>query len=84
MFPLFGGHPLDVKETGRGSNKEYEEYQQYQTDKLYGRILTPDGLGAVCAGMDNDPEKIGIRMLEMLVKFRNEGIVERRLAPMSR
>ena len=25
------------------SNKEYEKYQQYQTDKLHGRILTPDG-----------------------------------------
>ena len=37
------------------SNKEYEKYQQYQTDKLYGRILTPDGLRVVCAGLDNDP-----------------------------
>ncbi len=53
------------------SNKEYEKYQQYQTDKLHGRILTPDGLRIVCAGLDNDPEKIGIHMLEMLVKFRN-------------
>jgi hypothetical protein len=26
------------------SNKEYEKYQQYQTDKLHGRILTPDDL----------------------------------------
>ena len=34
------------------SNKEYEKYQQYQTDKLYGRILTPDGLRVVCAGLD--------------------------------
>ena len=51
-------------------------YQQYQTDKLHGRILTPDGLRVVCAGLDNDPEKIGIHMLEMLAKFRNEGIVD--------
>ena len=58
------------------SNKEYEKYQQYQTDKLYGRILTPEGLRVVCAGLDNDPEKIGIHMLEMLAKFRNEGIIE--------
>ena len=36
------------------SNKEYEKYQQYQTDKLHGRK----------------------HMLEMLAKFRNEGIVE--------
>ena len=58
------------------SNKEYEKYQQYQTDKLHGRILTPDGLRIICAGLDNDPEKIGIHMLEMLAKFRNEGILE--------
>ena len=30
----------------------------------------------VPAVMDNDPEKIGIHLLEMLAKFRNEGIVE--------
>ncbi len=58
------------------SNKEYEKYQQYQTDKLHGRILTPDGLRVVCAGLDNDPEKIGIHMLEMLAKFRNEGLFD--------
>ena len=58
------------------SNKEYEKYQQYQTDKLHGRILTPDGPRVICASLDNDPEKIGIHMLEMLAKFRNEGIVE--------
>jgi hypothetical protein len=54
----------------------FEPYQQYQIDKLHGRILTPDGLRVICAGLDNDPEKIGIHMLEMLAKFRNEGIVE--------
>ena len=43
-------------------NKEYEKYQQYLIDKLHGRILTPDGLRVVCAGLDNDPEKIGIHM----------------------
>ena len=26
------------------SNKEYEAYGRYKTDKLHGRILTPDGL----------------------------------------
>ena len=45
------------------TNKEYEAYQQYQTDKLYGRILTPDGLRVICASLDNDPEKIGKHML---------------------
>ena len=28
-------------------------------------MLTPDGLRVVCAGLDNDPEKIGIHMLEI-------------------
>ncbi len=65
------------------SNKEYEKYQQYQTDKLHGRILTPDGLRVVCAGLDNDPEKIGIHMLEMLTKFRNEGIVKKTKLPIT-
>ncbi len=58
------------------TNKEYEIYQQYQTDVLHGRILTPDGLRVICAGLDNDPEKIGIHMLEMLDKFKSEGIVK--------
>ena len=58
------------------TNKEYEAYEQYKNDRLHGRILTPDGLRFICAGFDNDPEKIGIHMLEMLAKFRNEGIVK--------
>ena len=58
------------------TNKEYEKYQQYQTDVLHGRILTPDGLRVICAGLDHDPEKIGIHMLEMLDKFKSEGIVK--------
>ena len=40
-----------------------------------GRVLTPDGLRLICAAYENDPEKIGIHMLEMLAKFRNEGII---------
>ena len=58
------------------TNKEYEAYQQYRTGKLYGRILTPDGLRLVCASLDNDPEKIGKHMLEMLAKFRSEGLFD--------
>jgi hypothetical protein len=58
------------------TNKEYEAYQQYQSDRLHGRILTPDGLRVICAGLDNDPEKIGKHMLEMLAKFRSEGVLE--------
>ena len=58
------------------SNKEYEKYQQYLTDQLHGRTLTLDGLRIICASFDYDPEKIGKHMLDMLAKFRNEGIVQ--------
>ncbi len=58
------------------TNREYEKFQQYKNDRLEGRILTPDALRVVCAGLDNDPEKIGIHMLEMVAKFRNEGIYD--------
>ncbi len=57
------------------TNKEYEAYEQYKTDKLHGRIITSDGLRIICAGLDNDPEKIGIHMLEMIAKFKSEGII---------
>ena len=58
------------------TNKDYETYLQYRHDKQYGRIFMPDGLRIICAGPDNNPEKTGIHMLEMLAKFRNEGIIE--------
>ena len=45
------------------------------TNQLHGRILTPDGLQIVCANFDYEPEQIGEHMMEMLAKFRNEGIV---------
>lgn len=50
------------------------QIHRYQTDVLHGRILTPDGLRIICAGLDNDPEKIDIHMLEMLAKFRSESV----------
>lgn len=58
------------------SNKEYEKYMQYQTDSLHGRILTPDGLRIICAGLENNPEKIGIHMLEILAQFKSEGVID--------
>ena len=63
----FGSALLAVKNVAMKqiTNKEYEAYQQYQSDRLHGRILTPDGLRVICAGLDNDPEKIGKHMLEM-------------------
>ena len=45
-------------------NKEYEKYKQY---KLYGRILPLDGLRVVCAGLDNNSEKIGFHIPVLLV-----------------
>ena len=58
------------------SNKEHEKYQQYPTDQLHSRNLTPDGLRVVCTNFDYGPEKISKHMLEMLAKFRREGIVQ--------
>ena len=43
---------------------------------MHGRVLTPKSLRIVCAGLDNDPEKIAIHMPEMLNKFRNEGLFD--------
>ena len=58
------------------TNKEYEAYQQYQSDRLHGRVLTPDGLRFICGSLGNDPEKSGKHLLDMLVKFRNEGLFD--------
>ena len=58
------------------SSKEYEKNQQYLTDQLHGRTMTPDGLRIICASFDYDHEKIGKHMLEMPAKFRSEGIVD--------
>jgi hypothetical protein len=57
------------------TDREYEQYQEYLDASNHGRLLTPDGLNIVCAAFDYDPEKIGKHMLEMLAKFRNEGII---------
>lgn len=57
------------------TDKEYERYLEYKDARDHGRLLTPDGLNVICAGLDHDPEKIGKHMLEMLVKFRNEGVI---------
>ncbi len=58
------------------TNIEYERYQEYLRAQLHGQLLTPSGLRIVCAGFDYDPVKIGTQMLDMLAKFRSEGIVE--------
>ena len=57
------------------TKKQLEEYEHLRRDRDNGRVLTPDGLRLICAAYDNDPEKIGIHMLEMLAKFRSEEVV---------
>ncbi len=54
------------------TNKEYEEFQKYKDDKLYGRVLTSDGLRLICAAENYNPEAIGKRMLEALAKIGRE------------
>ena len=58
------------------TKKQCEEYERLRRDRDNGRVLTPDGLRIICAAYENDPEKIGTRMLEMLAKFRNEGVLK--------
>ena len=53
------------------TNKEYEEFLKYKEDKLSGRLLTSEGLRLICAAENYDPEAIGKRMLETLVKIQN-------------
>lgn len=55
-------------------DKEYEEFRQYQYNKAYGYIWTPDTLEMICAGNNNDPEQIGKQILEMAGRLRNENI----------
>ena len=58
------------------AKEQLKEFQEYQENKNSGRILTPDGLRFVCEGLENDPEAIGRHFLEVLGKFRSEGIVK--------
>ena len=54
--------------------KEYEEFRQYLYNKTHGYIWTPDTLGLICSGNDNEAERIGKQMLEMTCRMRNEHI----------
>lgn len=54
--------------------KEYEEFRQYLYNKAHGYIWTPDTLELICGGNDNEPERIGKQVLEMLGRVRNEHI----------
>lgn len=58
------------------TDKEYTYYHRYLNDNRYGRVLTPDGLRLICEAFDNNPEKIGIHMLETLNRFRVNGVIK--------
>ena len=51
------------------SNKEYEEFQKYKSDKINGHILTADGLRFIIEANEYDAQKIGHHFLEMLPKI---------------
>ena len=43
-------------------DKEYEEFQQYQYNKVHGYSWTPNTLEMICSGNEYDSEKIGKQM----------------------
>lgn len=51
------------------TNKEYEEWNKFKLDKIYGKTLTPDGLRFICEANQYDPYKIGQHFLEVLPKL---------------
>lgn len=52
------------------TNKEYTEYMKYKEARASGQILTPDGLRVICESQGNDPEKIGLYILESLHRIQ--------------
>ncbi len=48
------------------TNIEYEKYQQYLSDKLHGRILTPGAIRFICEANGYDAARIGWHFLELL------------------
>lgn len=58
------------------TKQEHDEYKMFLDDKVYSRVLTPDGLRVVCEGFNNNPEAIDKHFLEVLTKFQNEGILK--------
>ena len=58
------------------TKEQQKEFEEFQLNKIYGRNLSPEGLKLVCEGLENNPEAIGKHFLEVLAKFRREGIVK--------
>jgi ribosomal protein S18 acetylase RimI-like enzyme len=58
-------------------NMEYEEFRQYLYNRAHGYIWTPDTLELICRVNDNDPERIGRQILEVIGRLRNEQVSHR-------
>lgn len=54
------------------TNKEYERLMRLDKANRDGLALQPDTLRMICEAYDNDPEKIGRHLLEVLAKIRAE------------
>lgn len=54
------------------TEREYKEFQQYQKDRNNGRLITAELLNLICRANENDPEKIGKDILEIVAKQRRE------------
>lgn len=47
------------------TNKEYDEWQKYKTERSKGRIITSDTIRFICEANDMNPEKIGEYFLSL-------------------
>ncbi len=54
------------------TNKEYEEYMEYKHARDNGQLLTPAGLRIMCDACGRDQEKIGIQLLEALMRIESK------------
>ena len=57
-------------------NADYEEYRRYRDNLAKGRIINPDGLKMICESNGMDPENVGRYFLEILEKFKADGVVK--------
>ena len=49
------------------TKRQYEQWQQYEKDKLYGRIISPESLRLLCAACNWEEKEIG-RLVIMITK----------------
>lgn len=54
------------------TEREYKEFQQYQKGRNNGRLITAELLDMICRANENNPEKIGKEILEIVAKQRRE------------